>query len=141
MPARPPHPAEDQDHRSSLRLLTAAAMLRTGRQPLAVAQTTKVPLALVQLLAEQPSPTSSTVGDTPVSATTPWQQHRQRRRRHRALLLVGAAIANSCIAIAINLDRHPALAVGCGATALLLTAALHRLARRTPAASKPGPHT
>lgn len=116
-------------------------MLRTGRPPLAVAQTTKVPLALVQLLAEQPNPTSSTVGDTPASATTPWQQHRQRRRRHRALLLVVAAIANSCITVAINLGHHPALAVGCGAPALLVTVALHRLARRTPAAPKPDPHT
>jgi hypothetical protein len=52
----PPLPAPrrpDHDHRPSMRVRVAASMLRRGHDPHAVAEATRVPLALVDLIGEQ----------------------------------------------------------------------------------------
>ena len=46
---RPDPPQHDPDHEPSLRILTALAMLRHGKDPATIATTTPCPLALLEL--------------------------------------------------------------------------------------------
>jgi hypothetical protein len=120
----------ERGERLSIRVALAASMLRHGRDPHEIAQVTQVPLALVQLLAEHPTPrtpTSHTRTPRPAARVPAAPSDRTTipsdRRTWWALvhLTAGATmIGNLGLAIAAATTHLPAL----GLAAVLLIAPL-----------------
>jgi len=103
--------------RPSIKVATAAAMLRRGHDPIRVAELTKVPLALVELLAEHAT------GDRPsaergwhyVAPSRPWATPEPPTRGPhwwplRAIVPMLTNLALVVDAVACN---RPVLAAGC----------------------------
>ena len=123
-----PGPGDPQD-RPSLRLRMAAALLQSGDDPEQVAERTRVPLALIELLAEEITTTGST---NPVDSTADvdaaeldaaeldaaeaaqmahlWRRRELTRRVRRRVLLfrIGLVViaVNLLASVIADLDHH-----------------------------------
>jgi len=150
-----PDPEHPQD-RPSLRLQMAAVLLRCGEPPQQVAARTRVPLALIELIAEEISstdaqrPTQSAAADvhpatvpaTAADADLAEARAMVRRGRRRVMLvrivLVALAV-NLAASVAADLGHHPALGVVSVILAPTLILALIWTSTHPPRPHRPRP--
>jgi len=124
-----PIPGSDREEGVSWRMLLAAAMLRRGDDPTAVAAETGVPVALLELMRRE---TETPLG--PVGA--PLDPTRRQQTATAVLILGSLAIANVVACVTALLHHHIAFGVSSGVVAVATTAAIHLIGRGTQPASR-----
>ncbi|NHN55822.1 hypothetical protein G9U51_08545 [Calidifontibacter sp. DB0510] len=121
----------DPDHRASYRVLLVAARLRRGDDPARVAASTGVPLALVELIADE---LATRAGDDSTRKPSAHPRPQRRRRRRKTFIaaviaLEAVAIGNIVATITAALHHVPALAALTGVLSILLILSVWALAR------------